>query len=703
MKSIRILTLSTATMIAIGSAVLAAEPNAVPARAAEIEYPIGMDAFTRLDLLPLLPPTGTRMAHQLSYDQTAHNGDGFRLWPRYIDSNGQAVIYDAAGPGCLYRLQMNIWALGQFSKRPTPPGMRIRFYFDDEQTPRLDTTVDKLFGRDQRYTAPFLPPLAFFDEGFNANRNGGGHAWSGKDRFAILYHPFTFAKRLKITTDPLPPEEKKWYQFTGVVYPEGTPVTTWTPRMAEEATAPAAWTSLGQPPLKGREIERQSSETSLAAGETRELMRLDQAALVTSLQFSLQPFDADTFLGTTIRIRCDDLPEPTVEMPLGALVGAGCPPLKSSTSVWQKRFASLLIGWDPQAGTAFCHWPMPVWKEMRIEATAGKTPVRIGLQLERMPNRLPREASGYCTVRRTVDGPDDTALFATALRLKGRGKLAGIVFYSDNYNMDGDELTFLDGSKTAQVHGSGTEDDHNQGWGGDDYQKALWGGTINGYNGGYRFYLGDAYAFHGDILCTYEHSAMGKRNKQVLTDAICYTYLAPGGPRLVQSDAVRLGDPVGVQKHALTTSGVTWEGESDSSNDTYETGPNYGRSGGAIMAFTGEQRFRIAIKPANEGVTLRRTVDRNRIRMQIAELTVDGTVLGQRWITNFPMNPETLQNNAWADTDIFLPASLTRGKSELSISVRCIGSSDPKQGINALRYTAFCHTPPDLRGNKEEK
>ena len=673
--------------------------TAVPARAAETGNPIGMDAFTRLDLLPLLQPTGTRMAHSCNHDQTAHNGDGFRLWPRYIDSQGQAVIYDAAGPGCLYRLQMNIWCRGPYSMRPTPPGMRIRFHFDDEQNPRLDTTVDALFGRDQRYTAPFLPPMAFFDD-----REGT----MGKDRFAILYHPFTFAKRLKITTDPLPPigsayEEKKWYQFTGVVYPEGTPVSTWTPRMAEGIPAPAAWMSLGQPPLKGREIERQSSETSLAAGETRELARLDQAALVTSLQFSLQPFDADTFLGTTIRIRCDDLPEPTVEMPLGALVGAGCPPLKSSTSVWQKRFASLLIGWDPQAGTAFCHWPMPVWKEMRIEAIAGKAPVRIGLQLESMPNRLPREASGYCTVRRTLDGPDDTALFATALRVKGRGKLTGIVFYSDNYNMDGDEMTFLDGSRTAQVHGNGTEDDHNQGWGGDAYQKALWGGTINGYNGGYRFYFGEAYPFHNEINCTYEHSSLGRRAKGVLTDAICYTYLAPGGPRLAQSDFVVLCNPGNEKKHALTTSGVTWEGETQSSYDTYETGPNTGRTGGSGRAFTGEQCFRIAIKPANEGVTLRRVVDRSRIRMQIAEVTVDGTVLGQRWITNFPMSPETLQGNAFADTDIFLPATLTRGKSELSISVRCIGSSDPKQGINALGYAAFCHTPPDLRVNKEEK
>ena len=32
--------------------------------------------------------------------------------------------------------------------------------------------------------------------------------------------------------------------------------------------------------------------------------------------------------------------------------------------------------------------------------------------------------------------------------------------------MDGDEFTYIDGSRTPQIHGDGTEDDHNQGYGG---------------------------------------------------------------------------------------------------------------------------------------------------------------------------------------------------------------------------------------------
>ena len=38
------------------------------------------------------------------------------------------------------------------------------------------------------------------------------------------------------------------------------------------------------------------------------------------------------------------------------------------------------------------------------------------------------------------------------------------------------------------MHGDGTEDDHNQGWGGYAVQQPYWGGLINGFQGGYRLY-----------------------------------------------------------------------------------------------------------------------------------------------------------------------------------------------------------------------
>jgi hypothetical protein len=38
----------------------------------------------------------------------------------------------------------------------------------------------------------------------------------------------------------------------------------------------------------------------------------------------------------------------------------------------------------------------------------------------------------------------------------------GIMMYSKDWAVEGDEFTYVDGSRTPQIHGDGTEDDHNQ-------------------------------------------------------------------------------------------------------------------------------------------------------------------------------------------------------------------------------------------------
>ena len=102
--------------------------------------------------------------------------------------------------------------------------------------------------------------------------------------------------------------------------------------------------------------------------------------------------------------------------------------------------------------------------------------------------------SGYFLHQRTIDISPAKALYSRAFQQRGRGKVVGLVMFSDGYNMDGDEFTFIDGSLTPQIHGDGTEDDHNQGWGGYAIQTPLWGGLINGFQGGYRLYTGEPYS-----------------------------------------------------------------------------------------------------------------------------------------------------------------------------------------------------------------
>ncbi len=149
------------------------------------ECPVGFEAMQRLELLPDFLPNGTQTKQFCSYDPAGDNHAGY--FKRY-EENGEYVFFDEIGSGCLCRQQMNV-----FSKASQLPSetVRIRYYFDDEVKPRIDMTFADFFVLAQ-HQAPFTPPLAYFDE-------VGTPYLQGPGAFAIMYYPFTFKKRLKVT------------------------------------------------------------------------------------------------------------------------------------------------------------------------------------------------------------------------------------------------------------------------------------------------------------------------------------------------------------------------------------------------------------------------------------------------------------------------------------------------------------------------
>src|SRR6202012_2589615 len=121
-----------------------AHPNVFGGETASTGTP-GFFTMEHPELLPLFLPDGTETRQSSSYDSSGSNNDGnFRnAYTKYIDTNGEYVIFDAFGPGCLYRQQINIWSRG----RKKQAGLaHIKYYFDDETKPRVDATIDDLFG-----------------------------------------------------------------------------------------------------------------------------------------------------------------------------------------------------------------------------------------------------------------------------------------------------------------------------------------------------------------------------------------------------------------------------------------------------------------------------------------------------------------------------------------------------------------------------
>ena len=99
--------------------------------------------------LARLDQPDTRM--HTSYDRTGGNND-YGTFLRDSKTPGWKVLADLKGPGFVSR----VWFTGAKDGYPH----RFRFYFDGEETPRLEGDVKTLFGGQM---APFLAPLAEYN------------------------------------------------------------------------------------------------------------------------------------------------------------------------------------------------------------------------------------------------------------------------------------------------------------------------------------------------------------------------------------------------------------------------------------------------------------------------------------------------------------------------------------------------------------
>jgi hypothetical protein len=445
-----------------------------------------------------------------------------------------------------------------------------------------------------------------------------------------------------------------------------------------------------------------TKSTALKKGATAILLDEQGAGALTRLQLTMKPWNKDTFTKVRLRITWDEHATPDIDLPIGCFFGGGGDTIGKDVSA--KTLKTLMFGYDGEAGTGYVYWPMPYWKRAKIEVlndspvdldSIGLTAARTDMQTQ----PYPQGQCGYFRAKRTVDISPDAAFYSRAFYERGYGKVVGLMMYSTGYAMDGDEFTYIDGSRTPQIHGDGTEDDHNQGWGGYATQQPLWGGLINGFDGAYRLYLAEPYVFNSEIRIHYEHTNGGGTGLGQKTDFIFWYYLgAPGFGNLTLTDELDVGDAASERAHAYRISGETWHGKTHAAYDTYEQGNPYPTTDHG-RAFTNASRFTVKISPDNEGVRLRRRLNRHLANIQQATVSVGGTPIPDApwYFCDLPAPAQT----AFADTDFEIPAAYTRGKKEVTIQVKHI-KGEPANANNEYRYQVYCYgrkplpTPPPL-------
>ncbi len=391
---------------------------------------------------------------------------------------------------------------------------RRAFYFDGETQSRIQVKFRDLFTGRQ---TPFVAPLAGF---------GAGGFYS--------YVPLPYEKSCKIVARA---PRVQFYQINYAQYPAETPIATWSPEQSPserehqrqaQALFAASGTDVSQyttpPGVTATTVE---TSISLAPGTTATIFDAQEGGRIVGMRFSpASAFDGKD-RALVLRMTWDDEPTPSVNCPAGDFFGYA----------WGRPATqSLLIG--TAANTNYCYFPMPFDKSARIELISERTDgpaieVRAEVVVAAVP-RKENEGKFHALWRR--ENPTEKGTPFTFVETEGRGHLVGCVLQAqgmvtgNTYFFEGDDQTTIDGQLT--IHGTGSEDFFNGGWydvpdrwekrysfplsGCLAYQKHL------GRTGGYRFMLGDAYAFRDSILQTIEHAPTGN---DLATDYSATTYL----------------------------------------------------------------------------------------------------------------------------------------------------------------------------------
>ena len=642
--------------------------------------------FTQIGSLPVLQ-AGTQTRQFSSYDRAGDNYDAdyFQL---YNEPNGESVIFDSYGPGCLYRLHMNIWN-GDLGKN------NIRFYFDDEKTPRIDMDVS-LFFSDKNPLGIYREPLAHQSEGYR-----------------FVYHPFPYAKHLKIALerDPLgkqapwgvlpwlgrydqhPDRQNRWYQYTYHTYAQNPGLKSWT-KPADMAPVEKLWATekIGQPIQPEPPPKQVLVRRNIDPGKTSEMYAFKDQGSITGLRINFGKNEPSILFDTILEARFDGSEKPQVSVPLGAFFGI----FRADPA---KRIASRFVG--TIGSQMYCYLPMPYWRgavfSLRNQGTKPVSDLRIEFDNYFAERRLYEERStGTFTAIYNRENPRREGFDYRYADVTGRGQMVGHFTFRKDTSMEEDERTYFDDSSSPSLYGDGFEDDHNQGWGLHDLQRAIYGSVASDGGAGapWRFSIPDLYVFQGRLRTGHQvygtHSPLGHEGMYVpgSEESVAFLYQQKQ-PGITITDEIDIGSPISEQSHRYKAigdrtarTGKWWyDGEE---NNVLRPVPATVDNGNSVSK--GSQ-FTLQIDPKNNGVRLRRRTDKENNR-QLSRVYIDGKLVTEHpWYSvDFE---RTFRDIRWLDSDFEIPASYTRAKKTITVRIELISSENSVW--DEYHYWAYCY------------
>lgn len=631
---------------------------APPARSRPRTHPnAGFESWLRVERVPVLEP-GKRTLQFSSFDRTGANDDGFsgaatswldfRLDPT-SPSGYEVIVLDLAGAGVLNRMHWAFLSSGPppfFD--PTADRYDLRFYFDGSSAPT------------------FVVPLREFV-------SGASPTWPfplAADEFTAVGGPYN--------NTPLPFRDGLVLTATGVPHFMDFQYELW----GDEA--PPSSYSLGDDPAEIVAIARASGEdpkppeeSALARtlalepqpGEALELFTSSAAGSITRIDFALDPQQPLALEEYWLEATFDGAAAPQASAPIGAWVGC-CAGFAEVEALFYR------LGVD---GRGSIYWPMPFQSSVRLVLRhRGTSPRgRALLRIEFDP-RAPEAGSAHFHAEHREQlsrAGRDVVVFDRA----GRGKVVAVSLVGltnvpgmTRAWLEGDERIYIDGSRSPQIHGTGTEEFFGWGWYDAPIERRFslpqHGSPFRIFDGAqditaqYRVLFPDVIHFEREIRLGLE---CGPRNLvqtagvRYLSTVFAYLESEPGLALSDTFDPANAADALahdyaafGAQRRVELESG--YEGDAQANELLADRG---------LELDSGSVEFEIALDERNRGALLRRRLDQVERAGESARVYVDGVLAGT-WRS-------ALNNQVWRwlDSDFDLPARLTSGKSRVRIRI----------------------------------
>ena len=483
-----------------------------------------------------------------------------------------------------------------------------------------------------------------------------------------------FSDRFRATCTDTP----HWYQFTCHFYREPRFSETLTPEQLTAWNAKVA-ASPGSFPGRDRGNRRSRRSITVAPAAKEQIFARNGAGVVRSMRLKTSDVSSEVLDNLWVEIRVDAPAEPAVYVPASVFFGGY---VKSPMD----RARGLPCGYDGQ--WLYFYFPMPFWRSMRVRLE-NRSPHDVTVSYDlgwSNSNPYPAEGAGVFRMQYNDGilvkaGQGDFA----HLHIRGSGHIVGT---SANLagSIEGNFRTYIDGNKTPAIETTGGEDYFCHAFGIRVQLQTPFHGGLNDKIG-YRFHIADYVPFLNEISFGQDHAHNFTHDCDGTFRSAVFYYWNPE-PVLVRTDHLDVGDVDSEKEHGYKVAG-------DRVRLQCETACYEGNHTEPIVDAgrwtDGESTFRVQIDPDNDGVRLRKRIN-HLVYHQSVDVFVDGKPAGV-WFEQgsqyhlFQEKKESRDyqpagyrpdwnaiDKRFRDTEFEIPASLTAGKSAITLRLKTRGS-----------------------------